>query len=139
MTASGRVTAPGRESGLTDGSSGWPRSLLRGFLIFLLIAGIGIVAAVTTLGLAAPGVSLGGALRVGALYLGPFHHVPLVFEGDLAVDSSTLPGANISGGGSATIELGVALLTVTGPSSSVTPSSSRRSVARDTRPTTSAT
>ena len=99
---------------LPDGSSGWPRSLLRGFLIFLLIAGIGIVAAVTTLGLAAPGVSLGGALRVGALYLGPFHHVALVFEGDLAVDSSTLPGANLPGGGSATIELGVALLAVTG-------------------------
>lgn len=114
MTAPGRVTAPGRESVLTDGSSGWPRSLLRGFLIFLLIAGIGIVAAVTTLGLAAPGVSLGGALRVGALYLGPFHHVALVFEGDLAVDASRLPGANLPGGGSATIELGVALLAVTG-------------------------
>jgi hypothetical protein len=114
VTVSGRVTAPGRESVLTDGSSGWPRSLLRGFLIFLLIAGIGIVAAVTTLGLAAPGVPLGGALRVGALYLGPFHHVALVFEGDLAVDSSTLPGANLSGGGSVTIELGVALLAVTG-------------------------
>ena len=114
MTAPGRVTAPGRESVLTDGSSGWPRSLLRGFLVFLLIAGIGIVAAVTTLGLAAPGVSLGGALRVGALYLGPFHHVALVFEGDLAVDASRLPGANLPGGGSATIELGVALLAVTG-------------------------
>ena len=114
MTAPGRVTAPGRESGLPDAYSGWPRSLLRGFLIFLLIAGIGIVAAVTTLVLAAPGVSIGGALRVGALYLGPFHHVALVFEGDLAVDSSTLPGANVPGGGSATVELGVALLAVTG-------------------------
>lgn len=114
MTAPGRPTAPGRESVLPDGSSGWPWSLLRGFLIFLLIAGIGIVAAVTTLGLAAPGVSLGGALRVGALYLGPFHHVALVLEGDLAVDASRLPGANLPGGGSATIELGVALLAVTG-------------------------
>jgi hypothetical protein len=99
---------------LPDRSSAWSRSLLRGFLIFLLIAGIGIVAAVTTLGVAAPGVSLGGALRVGALYLGPFHHVALVFEGDLAVDASRLPGANLPGGGSATIELGVALLAVTG-------------------------
>ena len=104
---------PGLGRVLPGGSSGWPRSLLRGFLVFLLIAGIGIVAAVTTLGLAAPGVSFGGALRVAALYLGPFHHVALVFEGVLAVDASRLPGANLPGGGSATVELGVALLAVT--------------------------
>jgi hypothetical protein len=108
------VTAPGREPVLPDGSSGWPRSLLRGFLVFLLIAGIGIVAAVTTLGLAAPGVSFGGALRVAALYLGPFHHVALVFEGVLGVDASRLPGASLPSGASATVELGVALLAVTG-------------------------
>jgi hypothetical protein len=107
------VTAPGRGSVLPDGSSGWPRSLLRGFLIFLLIGGIGLVAAVTTLSLAVPGVSFGGALRIGALYLGPFHHVALVFEGDLAVDATRLPGADLPAGGSATIELGVALLAVT--------------------------
>ena len=35
------MTAPGRGPVLPDGSSGWPRSLLRGFLIFLLIGGIG--------------------------------------------------------------------------------------------------
>ena len=107
------MTAPGRGSVLPDGSSGWPRSLLRGFLIFLLIAGIGLVAAVTTLGVAAPGVSFGGALRIGALYLAPFHHVALVFEGDFAVDASRLPGADLPAGGSGTIELGVALLAVT--------------------------
>jgi hypothetical protein len=107
------VTAPGRGPVLPDGSSGWPRSLLRGFLIFLLIGGIGIVAAVTTLGVAAPGVSIGGALRIGALYLGPFHHVALVFEGDLEVDASRLPGVDLPAGGSATIELGIALLAVT--------------------------
>ncbi|HEY3213695.1 MAG TPA: hypothetical protein VGL16_10900 [Actinomycetota bacterium] len=98
---------------LPDGSSAWPRSLLRGFLIFLLIGGIGIVAAVTTFALAVPNVSFGAALRIGALYLGPFHHVALVFEGDLAVDASRLPGANLPAEGSATIELGVALLAVT--------------------------
>ena len=112
MTAPGRGPVPGRGAAL-PGGSGWPRSLLRGFLVFLLIAGIGVVAAVTTLGLAAPGVSFGGALRAAALYLGPFHHVALVFEGVLAVDASRLPGANLPDGASATVELGVALLAVT--------------------------
>jgi hypothetical protein len=107
------VTEPGGGPVVPDGSSGWQGSLLRGFLIFLLIGGIGLVAAVTTLGVAAPGVSFGGAVRVGALYLGPFHHVALAFEGDLAIDASRLPGANLPGGGSATVELGVALLAVT--------------------------
>ena len=107
------MSAPGRGQALPDGSSGWPRSLLRGFLVFLLVAGIGVVAAVTTLGLAAPGVSFGGAVRVGALYFGPFHHVAVVFEGHLAIDASRLPGANLPGSGSVTVELGVALLAVT--------------------------
>ena len=107
------MTAPGRGPVLREGTSGWPRSLLRGFLILLLIGGVGLVAAVTTLGVAAPSVSVGSAVRVGALYLGPFHHVALVVEGDLAIDASKLPGANLPGGGSATVELGVALLAVT--------------------------
>ena len=71
------------------------------------------LAAVTTFALAVPNVSLVGALRVGALYLGPFHHVALVFEGDSPVDTWSLPGANLPAGGSATVELGVALLAVT--------------------------
>ena len=107
------MTTPGRGPVLPDGASGWPRSLLRGFLIFLLIGGVGLVAAVTTFALAVAGVSFGGALRIGALYLGPFHHVALVFEGDLAVDASRLPGADLPAGGTGTIELGVALLAVT--------------------------
>jgi hypothetical protein len=107
------VTEPGRGPVLLDGSSDRTRPVLRGFLIFLLIAGIGLVAAVTALGVAVPGVSFGGAVRVGALYLGPFHHVALVFEGGVAVDASRLPGANLPGDGSATVELGVALLAVT--------------------------
>ena len=107
------MTPPGRRPAVPDEDPGWGPSILRGFLVFLLIAGIGILAAVTTFALAVPNVSLVGALRVGALYLGPFHHVALVFEGDLAVDASRLPGANLPAGGSATVELGVALLAVT--------------------------
>jgi hypothetical protein len=107
------VTPPGRRPAGTDEDPGWGPSILRGFLVFLLIAGIGILAAVTTFALAVPNVSFVGALRIGALYLGPFHHVALVFEGDLAVDASRLPGANLPAGGSATVELGVALLAVT--------------------------
>lgn len=107
------MTAPGRRKVVGDGGSGWSRAVLRGFLVFLLIAGIGLVAAVATFVLAAPGVSFAGALRLGLLYLGPFHHVALVFEGDLAVDVSTLPGSDAPVAGSATIEVGVALLAVT--------------------------
>ena len=107
------MTPPGRRPAGPDEDPGWGPSILRGFLVFLLIAGIGIFAAVTTFALAVPNVSFVGALRIGALYLGPFHHVALVFEGDLAVDASRLPGANLPAGGSATVELGVALLAVT--------------------------
>ena len=107
------MTPPGRRPAVPDEDPGWGPSILRGFLVFLLIAAIGIFAAVTTFALAVPNVSFVGALRVGALYLGPFHHVALVFEGDLAVDASRLPGANLPAGGSATVELGVALLAVT--------------------------
>jgi hypothetical protein len=107
------VTSPGGRPAVPDENPGWGPSILRGFLVFLLIAGVGILAAVTTLALAVPNVSFVGALRVGALYLGPFHHVALVFEGDLAVDPSRLPGANLPAGGSATVELGLALLAVT--------------------------
>ena len=107
------MTPPGGRPAVPDENHGWGPSILRGLLVFLLIAGVGVVAAVTTFALAVPKVSFVGALRVGALYLGPFHHVALVFEGDLAVDASRLPGANLPAGGSATVELGVALLAVT--------------------------
>jgi hypothetical protein len=107
------VTRPGGRPALPDEDPGWGPPILRGFLVLLLIAAIGMFAAVTTFALADPNVSFVGALRVGALYLGPFHHVALVVDGDLAVDATRLPGANLPAGGSATVELGVALLAVT--------------------------
>jgi len=107
------VTSPGRGPALLDVPTGWAHALLRGFLVFLLIAGIGIAAGLTVFALAGSSVSFAGALRIGALYLGPFHHVALVVEGDLAVDASRLPGASLPAGGSATVEIGIALLAVT--------------------------
>jgi hypothetical protein len=98
---------------LGGGTSGWSRAVLRGFLVFLLIAGVGVVAAVATFAVAAPRVSFAGALQMGLLYLGPFHHAAVVLEGDLAVDVSRLPGSGAPVGGSATLEVGVALLVVT--------------------------
>jgi Family of unknown function (DUF6350) len=107
------VTEPGPRPAVGEETGGWPRAALRGFLVFLPIAAIGLVAAVAMFLVADPGVSFGGALRIGALYLGPFHHVALAVEGDLDVDVSRLPGSNTPIGGSATVELGVALLAVT--------------------------
>ena len=107
------MTGQGPRPAAGDEPPGWPRAVLRGFLVFLPIAAVGLVAAVATFLLAAPGVSFAGALRIGALYLGPFHHVALVVEGDLDVDVSRLPGSGPPIGGSATVELGVALLAVT--------------------------
>lgn len=107
------MTTPGRRPAVGDETRGWPRAVLRGFLVFLPIAAVGLVAAVATFLLADPGVSFAGALRIGALYLGPFHHVALVVEGGIDVDVSRLPGSSPPIGGSATVELGVALLAVT--------------------------
>ena len=107
------MTGPGPRPAVGDETPGWPRAILRGFLVFLPIAAVGLVAALATFLFADPGVSLAGALRIGALYLGPFHHVALVIEGDLDVDVSRLPGSSTPVGGSATVELGVALLAVT--------------------------
>jgi len=106
------VTGPGPRPAVGDETPGWPRAILRGFLVFMPIAAVGLVAALATFLFADPGVSLAGALRIGALYLGPFHHVALVIEGDLDVDVSRLPGSSTPIGGSATVELGVALLAV---------------------------
>ena len=107
------MTGPGPRPAVGDETPGWPRAILRGFLVFLPIAAVGLVAALATFLFADPGVSLAGALRIGALYLGPFHHVALVIEGDLDVDVSRLPASGTPVGGSATVELGVALLAVT--------------------------
>ena len=93
--------------------TGWGATLLRGFLVFALVLAIGLAVAIVGLAAADAGLPFGAAFRIGALYLGPFHHVALVFEGDLDVDLSRLPGSGVPPGASATVELGVALLAVT--------------------------
>ena len=107
------MTTLARRPAMRAGAAGWPSALLRGFVIFVAIAGIGLVAAAVGSVLASAGVSFAGSLRAGALYLAPFHHVALVIRGDLDVDVSRLPGSGAPAGGSTTIEIGVALLGVT--------------------------
>lgn len=94
--------------------SPWGVALLRGFAVFALVLAIGLALALAGLSSVDSGLSFGSVLRLGALYLGPFHHVALVFEGDLDVDLSGLPGAQVPSGAAATLELGIALLAVTG-------------------------
>jgi hypothetical protein len=94
--------------------TGWGVALARGFGVFALVVAIGLVIALAGLSSVDSGLSLGSVLRLGALYLGPFHHVALRFDGDLNVDLSRLPGSNVPSGASATLQLGLALLAVTG-------------------------
>lgn len=108
MRAEARPAPPGERS-----RTGWGAALLRGFLVFALLLAIGLAVAFVGLAAADAGLPFGAALRIGALYLGPFHHVALLFEGDLDVDLSRLPGSPVPSGASATVELGVALLALT--------------------------
>jgi hypothetical protein len=104
-----RPTPPGQRP-----KTGWGAALLRGFLVFALLLAIGLATAFVGVAATDAGLAFGAALRIGALYLGPFNHVALVFEGVLHVDLSRLPGSGVLAGASATVELGVALLVVTG-------------------------
>jgi hypothetical protein len=105
---------PGRApAGAGWAGAGWAGALLRGFLVFLLVAGIGVGAALLVYTFVDPGFTFGGALRLGALYLGPFHHVAIVVTGHLDVAALRLQGSDLPSQGSVTLEVGVALLAVT--------------------------
>lgn len=108
MNPDARPAPPGERS-----RSGWGAALLRGFLVFALLLAIGWVVALVGLAATDAGLPFGAALRIGALYVGPFHHVAVVFQGDLDVDLSQLPGSRIPEGASVALELGVAFLAVT--------------------------
>lgn len=108
MRREARPAPPGERS-RTD----WGTALLRGFLVFSLLLAIGLGIAVVGVAATDAGLPFGAAPRIGALYLGLFHHVAVVFEGDLDVDLSQLPGSRIPEGASVAFELGVAFLAVT--------------------------
>ena len=88
----------------------WPFALARGALSFLGVAAVGIVVALAA-SAAGLGLGRGDVLRVGLLYLGPFHHVPIVIEGEF--DLSAIPLPNAPPSGVTTVEIGIALVSVT--------------------------
>ena len=88
----------------------WSFALARGALAFLAVAGVGVAVALAG-SLAGLRLAIVDVLRVGLLYLGPFHHVPLVIEGE--VDLRAIPLPNVPPSGVTTVELGIALLSVT--------------------------
>jgi hypothetical protein len=88
----------------------WSFSLARGALAFLAVAGVGIAAALAA-SVAGVRLPVDDVVRVGLLYLGPFHHVPVVIEGEL--DLRTIPLPNVPPSGVTTVEIGIALLSVT--------------------------
>ncbi len=88
----------------------WSFALVRGALAFLAVAGVGVAVALAG-SLAGLRLALAHVLRVGLLYLGPFHHVPVVIEGEL--DLRLIPLPNVPPSGVTTVEIGIALLTVT--------------------------
>ncbi len=89
----------------------WSYALGRGLFAFIAVAAVGIGASLASYLLVDPPSSLATAIRIGALYLGPFHHIPVVFEGELDLGELRLP--NLPPSGATSVEIGVALLAVT--------------------------
>jgi len=102
---------PGRRGGASAGHI-WSYALGRGLLAFVAVAAIGIGASLGTFILLEPSYSIGTAIRIGAMYLGPFHHIPIVVEGSFDLGALRLP--NLPPSSATTVEIGVALLAITG-------------------------
>lgn len=101
---------PRRRGGPSRGPV-WSYALGRGLFAFIAVAAVGIGASLAAYLLVDPPSSLATAIRIGALYLGPFHHVPVVIEGELDLGELQLP--NLPPSGATSVEIGVALLGVT--------------------------
>ncbi len=111
MTAAGPV--PDREAGGAPARGGrrrllegWRRRLTPGFLAFLAMAAIGQGLALAVWSVGGRGSSFGAFARIGAIYLGAFHHVAIEFEIPRTSEAATAVGA-------ASLSVGVALLSVT--------------------------
>jgi hypothetical protein len=89
---------------------------LEGLRAFGFVAAVGVGASLAVWLLAGPAYGLGVALRIGVLYLGAFHHVPIRIEGTFDVGELTggvLPNSDLPTQGSPYVEIGIALLSVT--------------------------
>jgi hypothetical protein len=101
---------PRRRGGPARGPS-WSYALGRGLFALVAVAAVGMGASLASFLLVDPPYSLATAIRIGALYLGPVHHVPVVIEGELDLAGLRLP--NLPPSGATSVEIGVALLLVT--------------------------
>jgi hypothetical protein len=93
----------------------WLGGLVAGLWAFGLVAAVGLAASVLVWALADPPYDLVVALRIGAMYLGAFHHVPIRIEGELDLGqlADVLPEVDPASTGFSFVEIEVALLSVT--------------------------
>lgn len=87
--------------------AGWLEALRRGFVAFLVVAGIGQLFALVGPALAGTRASLGSFVRLGLVYLGSFHHVAVELDVP-ELDVTAAPGS-----GATSLSIGIALLSVT--------------------------
>lgn len=90
--------------------AGWADALLRGFVAFLAMAGLGQVLALAVWALGGTGRSFGAFARVGWLYVGAFHHVAVRMEARVAFGTALEAP---SGTERASVSVGVAVLAAT--------------------------
>jgi len=94
----------------------WLAAAREGLFAFGVLAAVGIAASVAVWLIAGPAYGFGVAVRIGAMYLGAFHHVPIRIEGVFDIGRLTggvLPNSDAPTQGTSFIEVGVALLAVT--------------------------
>jgi hypothetical protein len=97
-------------------ASSWLDAVREGLRAFGIVAAVGVGASLAVWLLAGPAYGFGVALRIGVLYLGAFHHVPIRIEGAFDIGELTggvLPNSDLPTQGSSFVEIGIALLSVT--------------------------
>jgi hypothetical protein len=94
----------------------WLAALREGIRAFVVLAAVGVAASVAVWLLADPAYGFLVALRIGALYLGAFHRVPIRIEGEFDIGQLTggvLPNSDLPTEGTSFVEIEIALLSVT--------------------------